>query len=172
MPDITEKITEQSEFDRMEEEARKGPRFFATPTSFYPQPVRRSRGFGRCTCRVWLRFEWYEGELCLELDSDPPHPDHLLTFAMEAYGLSSILNLDDWRKDYDPETFMLQNGIAPEQPFQVEAEYDWSVDYWGEYDEHWEWEIIAREPWPVGQVLDAWLTHFHFHKQEILCLTP
>lgn len=111
-------------------------------------------------CDVW-------GELSLRPDSDAPAPlwfDHEL----------DICSLAESLRITDVETVLLNQGIAPEQPFLLHLEFD-STYYPAtpngpaEWDTEVRWTVSAIEPWPLEKTARAWETLYgRKHLMEVL----
>ena len=120
-----------------------------------PVPVFGDRAwFGYNECRIWLRSheEWEWGTLNLELDCDPPPYTCALYHELDAVGpIEDVLGLDD------VERFLMENGLAPGQPFYIYASFWYSgPDRNGEYDSDSDFKILDQERWTADQAATAW----------------
>ena len=114
--------------------------------------------------RLIATEDWEWGSLNLEFDGDGPPHDHWLSFELDGLGgLSEVMGLDPNASGLisDLETYLLQQGIAPGQPFWVEMRY--SVErspegYLGcvEYDSEVDWGTTMVEPWSTERAASAW----------------
>lgn len=124
-------------------------------------------GAGWCRIKVVCDEEWEWG--CLKIDfaddCDPVPEDHWLEWERDALGdLSCILSLDARE---DTIQFMMEHGIAPDQPFWIEASYSTSRDYWGEWDCDIDWKVVGYETWPRERVMLAW--EAFYGREAMLC---
>lgn len=90
---------------------------------------------------------------------------HRFESAIYETGWESILGVahyDDWRD------FLLREGLAPGQSFLVRVCFSSHRDYWGEYDEDWDVEVVARERMLPDEHLLAWETELG--AEAILCI--
>lgn len=106
---------------------------------------------------VWLRFvfdpEW--GGMKLERYPEAQYRDNEPAW-MEEEELTSLLGVE-WHQEV---RWMLEEGIAPGQPFLVRIQMPYySVDYWGEGDvDYRDIKILWRRPLPRACALKRW-TH-------------
>lgn len=57
--------------------------------------------------------------------------------------------------------FLIEEGIAPGQPFKVRFEiFRVFRDYWGEDGiDYQDWELLEKKPMTKGSIVAAWLNH-------------
>ena len=110
-------------------------------------------------CWIWCVGdecdEW--GALTISPDSDEPPPgNHWLNYELDAVGtFEEAMGVDD------VETMLLNEGVAPEQPFLLHLTF--RSDYYpatpngpAEYDTHVEWAVVAVEPWHTERIMLGW----------------
>jgi len=119
--------------------------------------------------RAWYSYEeawmwlvatesWEWGQLKLDLDCEPPPYNHWLSGEMDAVGdLDDILGVSEVE---GVEQFLLENGIAPGQPFFVQTAFWCHQDYWGEWDSGVEMEVVDIAKWDPERVAIAWEAFF------------
>ena len=104
---------------------------------------------------VWLRFDPDY------LDVDPGRADNRWIGRREDY-FDRILAEVGWELILDTNLgptwidFLLTAGIAPGQPFLVHVRYSAQQNYWGEWNEDWDAEVVALAPWSAQRVRRAW----------------
>ena len=78
-----------------------------------------------------------------------------LEYETEMDGWNSLLDINYSTTE---ETFLLQEGIAPGQPFKVRFKMPhYSKDYYGEYDVSYRsCKIVEMQRWSQDKVLRAW----------------
>lgn len=76
-----------------------------------------------------------------------------LSFELGENGVECLLDADE-----DRLAWLLQQGLAPGQPFRVRILPPvYTRDYWGEYDcQLGDWVILERAPWTAAEHLRAW----------------
>jgi hypothetical protein len=113
--------------------------------------------YNRNDCRIKLVCdeEWEWGCLTIRMadDCDPAPHDHWLTYEQDAVGFPDTMGVDPGDRTVQ---FMMQYGIAPGQPFWVDATYHCSQDYWGEWDSEVDWDVCGYEMWSLERVCTAW----------------
>ena len=119
---------------------------------------------------LWLVAEVYEKtDIALTTLSQFPYPFpedapldwsrmpmHNIGCELEAVGLEEILDIDIGIEALDK--WLLENGIAPGQPFRIDLKVTWRMAGW-EYPEaesDYEWDIVGVEYWEPEQVTQAW----------------
>lgn len=101
---------------------------------------------------VWgdLEFAW------ADVGCGPPQ-GHWLEYRLNCDVFHDAVDGGDPR---DVEQWMLQNGLAPGQPFCVELRFSaWrsNTPDGDDYDEEVSWgEVVDRERWSAERTLDAW----------------
>jgi hypothetical protein len=100
---------------------------------------------------VWSSFPYpYPDEKAIE--ELKICPQHNIDIEIENSGLFELLNGGYVPYDeFNVTNWLMANGLAPGQPFRVDAEavYTSSYDYWGggyEWDMDFEWEIVEKRP--------------------------
>ena len=134
------------------------------PESYFPKiPVGSSllspdaralwRGRGGTRGSFWVEPEVYEGEIFIRCDFAGPIPPWL---AYQDEGIHGLVRYEV--KDF--EKFLLENGIAPGQPFRMEFRYSAGTDYsqslFGEGWEAFDFAVVEVERWSAEKVLEAW----------------
>lgn len=122
------------------------------------------------TAYIYLDGDEEDGyQLYLDLDCDPPHIDHFVSYIMDMGGSLDLISWDGryHRGEEETEAFLIEQGIAPGQRFLMELNFTTSRDYWGEYDETLDGRIMDIEPWTTSQVLEAWEEHFKTMRTKI-----
>jgi len=115
---------------------------------------------------ITFRIDNDDGVLEVELDCDYPHPDHWLAYWIDHNGLNEVINSGLNETQPFLLWFLLDNGIAPGQPFLAEVRFWASTDYWGEYDEEIEVRVMDVEPWPVKDVEREWRRYLIERRDE------
>ena len=109
--------------------------------------------------RCWIRVvaeeseAWCELTLHLDCEAPPIQPDHWLSFELEALPFMEVMGLES----DDLEALLFEHGIAPGQPFVIEAQYlsfqDWESGCW---ESEVDWEVARVQPWPADRAVAAW----------------
>lgn len=121
-----------------------------TEDGFFPDSV---------TAEIWMMAteDWEWGQLGFVFDSHFP-PDHAVEYEMGNSGC----DFDEYLVD-DVMTFLLQEGIAPYQPFFacVHARYFEEWTYYGkEWDLEFDFEVLDVKKWSVDKAATAWEAFF------------
>jgi len=117
---------------------------------------------------LWVTSEFDGGELALFVLSAIPYPygipeakftpQHCLDWELDNIGCSELIT-GDYKSD-SVARWLLENGIAPEQPFRIEFCFSCSKDYYtGEVDTYSDIEIIEIEYWENKEIEDAWVRY-------------
>ncbi len=107
-------------------------------------------GVNDCYIRCFACEEEEWGSFYLEIDCDGPPPNHWLAYMLDCVNLVEMLYMDP------VERFIIENGIAPGQPFYLYLTYNCSQDYFGEIDEEVDYEVTSIVPWDREKVLTEW----------------
>jgi len=100
---------------------------------------------------IWRRSDgWFwvvalvDGEtFWLTLESTGPLPGWM-QYIEDTEGLTATMYPDHCLDGADLATALMAEGITPGEPFFVHMLFWSSRDYWGEYDEGVEWEVLDR----------------------------
>jgi len=104
-----------------------------------------------CEVRVIAGEDEAWGELSFEMDCTGPPSNHWLSYCLEGYGFSDVIGVE-----HDITRFLMEHGIAPDQPFYLWMRFRSWRDYWGEYDEEIDCEVRGVVPWDKERVTTAW----------------
>jgi len=76
-------------------------------------------------------------DLSVEMACDFPHRDHWLSYVIQESGFEAILEVWPWcsNQGFNIAAWLMEQGLAPRQRFQLDLQFGSSRDYWGEYDE-------------------------------------
>jgi hypothetical protein len=119
---------------------------------------------GPTSASFWVTTEYNDGELLLVVLSLFPYPYHLsksvnqhgIEWEIENSGIEDFFGIDNYY-GVTLADFLLQEGIAPEQPFRVMARVSWTGDgVWEEIECYKDIEVIGKETWTIEQILEAW----------------
>ena len=127
-------------------------------------------------CRIWVRTEDVDEWGCLEIVPEGRHPpiNHALTSELDNAPLGELLGTyDDRDGAYEVDTFLLKEGLAPGQAFQLDLEFWYTgPDYNGEYDSGCNILAISdRENWEDWEAAEAWEALWG-HRYLMGLLTP
>lgn len=142
-----------------------------SPLWRYPKPpsypvVANRAWYGGSWVKCWMVVDedWEWGELQLSMDCGGPPGGHWVEYRQEIDSGAAAWDFDP----QDLEQFLMEEGIAPGQPFYAHWTFHAHRDYWGEYDEEVALqEILAVEPWDVDKVVAAWAT-LYFHRSHLI----
>ena len=107
----------------------------------------------QCRLLVSAREDWGWVTLTLEIDGHGPTPKSALACELDAIGpIEEVLDIRD------VETFLLQQGIAPGQPFWlwVNIEYYQSGWEYPEWDADVDYAVTSVVPWSRERAAEAW----------------
>jgi len=113
--------------------------------------------YGRSTCRIRVTTneDWEWGALGVDFDCGGPPPNHWLAWELDALcRLQEVMRLHH----SDVERFLLEEGIAPYQPFWIYMTYRfYPGDGWeADPDSEVEFEVIGMESWSRDRAATAW----------------
>ena len=160
-------------------EPRRTVTFREAMSGRYPfVPISESRA------KFWLVCEGEGADYWVTMLSDFPYPFmelpeganripmHNIDIELEQLGWDDILDLNVGRSPRENEyiTFMLNEGLCPNQPFQVDMSLWWeghtSMEWMGvEWDMEVEWDIIGREYVEPMEAANRWAEYLETFRE-------